>query len=728
MATAAGPIAERRPHLVTFGSVEGEQRGARPMASPIQREDPWFWLRDDTRKNEEVLNHLRVENSHTEREMSHLQELREALYREHIGHMKETDTGAAYRHGPWFYYKRTVQGLSYVIHCRKPAPADDPGRRLPDESAEEQVVLDENEVAKGKSQCRVMGVEPSPEHGVLAYSVDFSGDETYSVEFRDLATGQMLPDRLEGVAGGVQWGREGSTVFYCTEDAAKRPWKLWRHKMGTEQSADECLYTEEDELFYFSIEKTTDGRFLVALSGSSETHELRVIDLASASGDAGLVVVQPREFGLRYELDHMDGYFVLWTNMDKAINNRLMRVSTDAVLGGSGGRGVWEHVLEYTDSMMIDAVAALKNHIVIQGREHGLTQIWVIDGSMDPSSMRRLAFPEELYEVRIGTNKEADTQMVCVEYSSLTTPSTVFDVDLRSADAKMQTVWQQSVPGYDGSRYECRRLFAKAPDGREIPMSVSHLKGLFDEKGSGPKPCVLYGYGSYGVCIDPRFDAHILPYLDRGVVFVIAHIRGGGEMGRQWYESEGKYRNKRNTFTDFIACAEHLVEQGVTAPEKLAIEGRSAGGLLVGSVVNMRPDLFRAVIAGVPFVDIMNTMCDPSIPLTTLEWEEWGNPNEWKYFDYMLSYSPYDNVRRMPYPDLLITAGLHDPRVAFWEPAKWASKLRANNTSPTTRVLLKMDLEVGHFSASDRYRFKREKAFDQAFVLDRLGLAAASKM
>jgi len=290
-------------------------------------------------------------------------------------------------------------------------------------------------------------------------------------------------------------------------------------------------------------------------------------------------------------------------------------------------------------------------------------------------------------------------------------------------------VWRREVPNFDPGKYTCRRFFATAPDGAQIPICMVHRKDLYDGEGDNkkPKPCFLYGYGSYGICVDPGFDVHVLPYLDRGMVYCIANVRGGGEMGRGWYEEQGKYRNKRNTFTDFIACAEHLVEQGITVPDKMAIEGRSAGGLLVGSVLNMRPDLFRIAIAGVPFVDVMNTMCDPSIPLTTGEWEEWGNPNEWKYFDYMLSYCPYDNVRSVPYPDVLITAGLHDPRVAFWEPAKWASKLRTMSTSPDREVLLKMDLEVGHFSASDRYRYKREKAFDQAVVLDKLGLATVAR-
>jgi len=699
------------------------------MKPSIAREDPWYWLRDDTRQNETVLNHLRAENAYTDRETAHLSKLVDEIYEEHISHMQESETRPAVREGPWFYYKRTVQGLSYALHCRKPiAPGDI--RRSPAEAIEEQVILDENEVAKGKSQCSVRGVKPSPEHDTLAFSVDFSGAEVYIVKFKNLSTGELLSDRLEGTTGDMQWGINGKTVFYTTADAAKRPWKLWRHRMGTLQSEDECLYTEHDEQFFFEVDKTTDGRFLVAESSSSETSEYRVVDLSSPDGGAApLSVVQPREPGLRYGLDHGGGMFVILTNKGRALNNRLMRVATEAVLAGHGGQEAWEEVLEYNPEMVIKEVVALRDHVAIAGRQDGLSQIWVMGGTMDPASLTRIQFPEELYRVDLKGNREADTHWLRVEYSSLSTPRTVFDIDLRSGiDRKMERVWQQTVPGWNGSRYESRRLFATAPDGRKIPMSVSHVKGAFDAEQPGPRPCMLYGYGSYGHSIEPQFDESILPYLDRGVVYVIAHVRGGGELGNAWYESEGKYLNKRNTFSDFIACAEALVEHGVTSPDILAIEGRSAGGLLMGSVLNMRPDLFRVVVAGVPFVDVMNTMCDPSIPLTTLEWTEWGNPNEWKYFDYMLSYSPYDNVRRIPYPDILILAGLHDPRVGYWEPAKWASKLRVHNSNPSTKTLLKVDLDSGHFSASDRYRHKKQKAFEQAFVLDKLGFMSASEL
>lgn len=640
------------------------------------------------------------------------------MYDEHISHLKETDDGAPDRHATWFYYTRTEKGRSYKIHCRRPAPAD-VERRSFDGGAEE-VLLDENMIAEGKSQCVVLGVRPSPNHATLAYSADFTGNETYTVNFRHLASGQ-LQGSLEGVCGAAVWGSD-TVVYYITEDAAKRPWKLWRHIMGTSQDVDTCLFTEEDELFGLGISKTTSGRFLVAQSESTETVEIHLIDLEAGEASP-LKVLQPRRFGLRYEVEHAGESLLIWTNKDGAINNRLMRVSVESALAGTGVAEAWAEVLPYNPAIRIENLVALANGVAFEGREGGLTRIWVLDRSLNPASLQRVEFDEELYEVQLGAQRDHDSPFLRIIYSSLTTPRTAYDCDLRVGNnQRLHLVWRLDVPNFDPSRYTCKRMFAKAPDGTQIPMNLVCLKTLFDEETQTPKPCMLYGYGSYGICMDPHFDVHILPYLDRGMVYCIANVRGGGEMGRYWYEEHGKYLTKRNTFMDFIACAEHLVEKQITSPDKLAIEGRSAGGLLVGSVLNMRPDLFKVAVAGVPFVDVMNTMSDPSIPLTTGEWEEWGNPNDWRYFDYMLSYSPYDNVRSVPYPNIVITAGLHDPRVAFWEPAKWASKLRQHNTNANSDIILKMDLEVGHFSASDRYRYKREKSFDQAFVLDKLGL------
>jgi oligopeptidase B len=421
--------------------------------------------------------------------------------------------------------------------------------------------------------------------------------------------------------------------------------------------------------------------------------------------------------------------FIIWTNKDGAINNRLMTTPITAATAAS-----WTEAIPYDESRKIDEVLPFKNFLALQGRQAGLSQLWIIDvddasGGICAASLRKVDFDEELYEVALGSNKVFDTPYLRIEYSSLTTPSQAIDLDMRAgACPRDHLIKQQEVLNFDRENYVCRRLFATAPDKTQIPMSLVYRKDLYGGKvlgGDGPptpKPLHLYAYGSYGICIDPNFNRLVLPLLDRGMLYCIAHIRGGGEMGRFWYEEQGKYLTKRNTFSDFVACAEHLVDKGFTTPDQMSCEGRSAGGMLVGAVVNMRPDLFKAVVAGVPFVDVMTTMCDPSIPLTTNEWEEWGNPNVPKYFDYMLSYSPVDNVRAQHYPHILITAGLHDPRVAYWEPAKWASKLRSLKTDDNL-VIAKFDLDSGHFSASDRYRYMKEKAYDQAFILDKLGLA-----
>ena len=488
------------------------------------------------------------------------------------------------------------------------------------------------------------------------------------------------------------------------------------------------MFEESDEMFWLGMGKSSSGRFIFAASGSSETSECHFIDLkAEGASDASLTCIQPRTFGLRYDLEHdgADG-FLVWTNQNDAINNRLMHASV-----ASPNADQWKELITYDASRKIADVSVFSNHIVMEGRKDGLTQLWLMNkdtsGILDVDTLRQVTFDEELYETGTSTNKDYDTDIVRIHYSSLTTPIQWLDMSMNDMSQK-QIIKEQAVLNFDRDLYVCKRVYATAPDKTQIPMSIVHRKDLYEgEDGRTPKPTMLYGYGSYGICIDPGFHKLILPYLDRGMIYCIAHVRGGGEMGRYWYEEQGKYLNKRNTFQDFISCAEHLIDNNYTQPELMATEGRSAGGLLMGNIINWRPDLFEAVVAGVPFVDLMNTMCDPTIPLTTGEWEEWGNPNEDKYFDYMLSYSPYDNVRAQPYPNVLITAGLYDPRVAYWEPAKWASKLREMKIENGKQILCKFDLDSGHFSASDRYKYLREKSYDQAFVLSKLGIADVVK-
>jgi len=618
-----------------------------------------------------------------------------------------------------------VEGKSYTMHCRKPVGDD----------AKEHVFLDINEIGVDKKHCDIRGVKPSSDHTLIGYSGDFTGNETYDAFVINAETGAIVEsEAVKNIAGSITWGNDMKSYFYTTEDEAKRPHKVWKHTIGTSQSDDQCLYTDDDELYYVGIAKSTSGNYMLINSESSETTEWHFIDLKSEDQSAKTIV--PRQFGQRYYPDHHGDNFLIVTNKDGATEMCLMYAPV-----ATCGIENWTELLPHTTTRQVEDIVLFKDYLVLQGREAGLTQLWVMkfkDGLPDVASMNRLQFKDDLYEVAVSYNKVWDTNALRLTYESLASPATWFSLDMSQSIATaaesvaaMTTIKVKEVLNFDGNLYQTKRTFATASDGTQVPISMVFRKDLFQGDFDGSVaphtvPTLLYGYGSYGICIDPGFDARLLPYLDRGMMYAIAHVRGGGEMGRFWYEKQGKYLNKRNTFSDFISCAEHLVDNGYSTPKQMAIEGRSAGGLLMGAVLNMRPDLFQVAVAGVPFVDVMNTMCDPSIPLTTGEWEEWGNPNEYKYFDYMKSYSPMDNVIAQGYPNILITAGLHDPRVAYWEPAKWASLLRTLNTGDTD-VLVKMDLESGHFSASDRYKYLREKAWEQAYVMEKIGIADATK-
>jgi oligopeptidase B len=601
--------------------------------------------------------------------------------------------------------------------------------------AGEQEILDVNKLADGKTQCDVSSVETSPSQKLLAFTVDFTGNEVYDLHIRETAAGghSEAIEKLEGLPldGSIEFGLDDTTLYYTTRDEALRSFRVYRHVLGTPATEDELILEEDDEVWSIGCGKTLEGNHLAIGCGSSESSEEFLLDLkAVAANDALpkaerkslkdlLQVVRPREFGVRYSVEGISGNSVIIvTNADDCVNNKVVATTLDKLAD-------WSNVLVAHDpAVKIDDVSLFKRFIAIEGRSAGLTAVWTMlpnaqTGAYDAScKLSLLVPPEPIYEIGVGGHDEFDPATLRIGYSSLTAPAQTWEVDVKADGTHEHTVVKtQVVHGYDATKYVAERRQATSADGTKIDLSVVRRADLDMEKAH---PTLLYGYGSYGICIDPSFDQRAVAYLDRGVVYVIAHVRGGGENGRAWYEKQGKYLTKRNTFDDFIAAAEFLVESGATTPEQLAIEGRSAGGLLVGAVVNMRPDLFQVCIAGVPFVDVMTTMCDPSIPLTTGEWEEWGNPNEWKYHDYMLSYSPMDNIRKQPYPHTLIIAGLNDPRVAYWEPAKWALRLREASTAPENDVLVKMDMEVGHFSASDRYKHLREKAFEQAYVLSKI--------
>ena len=706
-ATIDPPIAKRVPKEVVFGKVDGEDRGPNPM-EPKRVVDDLFWLRDDDRKSEDVLAYLRAENEYTENFTAPTADFKSALYKELLGHVQETDMDAPYPWGAFEYYTRTVEGLSYTIHCRKPRGAA--------AREGEQVLLDENEGAKAHKHYSTGAIAPSPSHNLLAYAVDTNGYETYKISFKDLRTGEPLADVLEDADSSAVWAADDSALYYTKMDAAHRPYQLWRHVLGTAQSEDELLYTEKDELFWLAIGKSDSGKYLWAETASTETAEVHAIDLSKGKG-AAPVCVAPRKFGVVYSvIDRGDSLLVL-TNKDDQKNFALL--AAPAALPSAPSSWAPLAGFEYDSNRTIAGVKAFKDHVAVFGREDGQTQAWVLSMPAEAATVakaERLSFEEASFEVYGGANYEYDDKELRIVFSSMVTPPTTLTHDMASGARK--TLKVKPVPNYDASKYATERLHATAADGTQIPISLVYRKDL---KKDGA-PCMLYGYGSYGINMEPSFSASRLPLLDRGMCYAIAHIRGGGEMGRErWYEKEGKYLTKRNTFTDFVDCAKHLHDARITTPERTAINGRSAGGLLMGAVLNMAPERFAVAVAGVPFVDVMVSMCDPSIPLTVGEWEEWGNPNEEKYYEYMKSYSPMENVGKLAYPAILVTAGLYDPRVAYWEPAKWVARLRAMSTSDAP-TLLKMDLDSGHFSASDRYKYLEQLAFEYAFVLDQLGL------
>lgn len=662
--------------------------------------DDYYWLRD--RDNPAVLEYLKAENAYTASRMQHTEMLQEQLYEEMLGRIQETDLSVPYRHGDYFYYSRTEEGKAYGIFCRKLGSLD----------ADEEILIDSNQLADGKEFFSLGDVEVSPDHQRLAYSTDTNGSERYALVFKDLKTGEHFSEHIADVSG-VVWANDNQTLFYLRIDAANRPFQLWRHRLDTDPSHDTLIYEEPDEGFYLDISRSRSNAYLFLSADSKITSEVRVLDANQPEGE--FQIIQPRQYGIEYSVDHHPGLddsstsrFYIVTNED-AINFKLMVAPVSAL-----GKDNWETVIPHREDVMLNRVGVFADHLAIHEREKGLPILRI--QALSSGEITTIDFPEPAYEVYPGFMPEFDTRMLRFTYSSLTTPSSVFDynMDTHERELKKET---PVLGGYDRTHYASERLMAIAQDGTPVPISLVYKKGV---KQNGDNPLFLVGYGSYGYPYPATFSSNRLSLLDRGVVCAIAHIRGGGEMGRKWYE-DGKFLHKRNTFTDFIACAEYLIKQGWTSSNRLVISGGSAGGLLIGAVLNMRSDLFQGAIADVPFVDVVTTILDPTLPLSVMEWDEWGNPNDKIYYDYMKSYSPYDNVRAQDYPHLLITAGLNDPRVSYWEPAKWAAKLRDLKTDQN-RLLLKTNLDAGHAGASGRYGRLKEIAFRYAFALDCLGL------
>jgi oligopeptidase B len=681
-----------------------------------ERVDPWFWLRD--RDDPAVLDYLRAENAYTDALLARAGTLRDRVFEEIVGRVLETDATAPVRRGEFEYFTRTVEGLQYDVHCRRPAATD---TALPDPFAPpgstpgEEVVLDENALAGDDDYFAVGDLAVSPDHALLVYTTDRSGGERYELRVRDIARGDDLGDLVADVYYGVAWANDNRTVFFTRPDDAMRPWQVWRHVVGTPAADDVRVFQEDDERFYVMVTRTRTTRFVVITSGSKTTSEAWLIDADRPETEAR--VVEPRVQDHEYHVEHHvgpggDRFFVL-TNADGAENFKVMTAPT-----ATPGRDHWVEFVPHRADVRVDDVDAFEQTIVVSERADALERIRLItlaeDGGIATDDL--LALPDEVYSTWVADNPEFATTALRYGYTSMVMPSSTFILDAPTGVATL--VKQQPVIGYDPAGYATRRLWAVADDGTRVPISLVYRR---DAQTSEPRPMVLYGYGSYEISIDPTFSSIRVSLLDRGVMFAIAHIRGGGELGRPWYE-QGKLLSKRNTFTDFVACAEYLVREGYTAPDRLVARGGSAGGLLMGAVANLRPDLFRAIVAEVPFVDCLTTMLDDTLPLTVTEWEEWGDPlHNRAVYDYMKSYSPYDNVEAKKYPAMLVSGGLNDPRVQYWEPATWVAKLRHTKTDDMPLVL-KMEMGAGHSGPSGRYDDWRDEATVLAFVLDQLGI------
>ncbi|MFP5209779.1 MAG: S9 family peptidase [Acidobacteriota bacterium] len=661
--------------------------------------DDYAWLRE--KENPDVATYLEAENAYADACMAPQAGLRDELYKEMLSHIKQTDVSVPFRDGGWWYYTRTEEGLQYAIHCRKSGSS-----AAPDADAPEQVILDGNKLAEGHAFFAIGATDITDDGRWLAYTTDTKGFRQYTLHIKDLATGETLPGEVERV-GSVVWAADNQTLFYTVEDEEqKRQYQFWRHTLGAPHAEDVLVYQDDDERFNLGAGRTRDGKYLVLESGSHTTTECRVLPAHQPGGD--FAVIAPREDEHEYYVDHRNGTWFIRTN-DRGRNFRLVTAPVEAA-----ARENWAELISHRDAVMLEDVDLFAGFFVACEREDGLPRLrlWRFSGEAAAAAPAgEIAFPEPAYSAAPHINRIFETFTFRYSYQSLVTPSSVFEYDLAAGGSTL--LKQMEIPGgFDRELYASERMHAAAPDGVKVPISVVYRK---DKREPGKNPVYVYGYGSYGYALPLGFNSNRLSLLDRGVVMAYAHIRGGGDLGKPWHDA-GKMLAKRNTFTDFIACVEHLTASGYGDPAKVAIEGGSAGGLLMGAVVNMRPELFRAVVSHVPFVDVMNTMLDASLPLTVPEYEEWGDPNQEEYFRYMLSYSPYDNLNAANYPAMLVKTSLHDSQVMYWEPAKYVAKLRTLKTD-SNPLLLVTNMKAGHGGASGRYDYLKEIALDYAFLL-----------
>lgn len=698
--TRSAPQAPRRPQaLEAHGDV---------------RVDDWYWLRD--RDDPEVLALLEAENAYTAERTAALEPLVDQVYGELLSHIELTDVRYPTPKGAWAYYARTVDGLEHAIHCRRPAtsppPPVEPGSRQPPVApadADEVVLLDENALAAGHDYFDLADLELSPDQRLAAYAIDTTGGERFTIKVRDLEAGRDLNDVVEGAYYGLAFSADGAVIFYTRPDATMRPFQVWAHRLGEPTEGDRLVFSESDERYFVGVTTTKDGAYVVITADSNSTSEVHLLDAADPAGEPRLVAA--RRPGVEYAVEHHHGELLILSD-DDAVNFAVYRAPA-----ATPAREHWVELVAHRDDVRLESMDVIEGHLLLHERGHASTAVRVVELATGAETV--LDPPNAAGAVFLAESLEFSTSKVRYASTSLVDPLALHVADLATGEAGV--VWRQPVPGYDPELYVTERIEVRAEDGTDVPVTLA----LRADRPAGPGPLLLYGYGAYEHSIDPVFSAQrsILPLLDRGGCYAIAHVRGGGELARAWYLA-GKLEHKRNSFTDFVSCARALVERGLTTPRQLAALGASAGGLLVAAAANLAPEAFGAVVALVPFVDVVTTMSDDSLPLTANEWEEWGDPiTSPEAYRWMKAYSPYDNVAAVRYPLLLVTGGLNDPRVSFFEPAKWVQKLRAAHGDNAERVLLKMQMSAGHAGPSGRYRSWREWAFELAFVLSAIGAA-----
>ena len=672
-----------------------------------KRTDNYFWMRlSDEQKNaskpddqtEKVLDYLNKENAYSKEVFNNTTGLQTTVYNEIVGRIRKNDESVPYLDNGYYYYNKYSEGSEYPVYYRRKGTL----------AAPEELILDVNRLAEGRSFCSVNGLKVSPDNKVLTYGVDYVSRRRYTLNFMDINTGSLLPDRIENTTGQSVWAADNKTVFYVSKDKETlRSDKVFRHEIGTPVEKDVMVYNEKDEIFSVNLYETKSRKFVLINSDQTLTTETRYLDLSKPDGK--FKIFEPRKLNHEYSVDHLGNEFYIRTNSDGATNFKLMKTSE-----GKTSKANWIEVIPHRADILLESFELFDNFLVTSERIKGLNNLRIINTK--DGGDHYLNFGEEAYTAGIGTNPDSQTSILRYTYSSMTTPNSVIDYNMVTQEKTVMKV-DSVLDGFDKNNYESKRLWAKAADGTMVPISIVYRKGFIQD---GKAPLLLYGYGSYGISTDPEFRSAIFSLLDRGFVYGLAHVRGGSEMGRQWYE-DGKLLKKKNTFTDFNDCAQYLVDEKYTNSNKLFAMGRSAGGLLMGAILNLRPDLYKGVVASVPFVDIVTTMLDETIPLTTFEWDEWGDPRKQEYYDYMLSYSPYDQVKAMNYPNILVTTGFWDSQVQYWEPAKWVAKLRDMKTD-NNKLVMDCNMSAGHGGASGRFERNRITALEYAFILDLAGI------